>query len=203
MEDYKSYIAMTLDCYKCISLYNEWKTLPIYDYSGHLRGILKPVTIFYKQVHPEYIPLLFKWRAENQEGFNDEFRNDLHKTENWFNNILLPRKDRILYFIHAPSGEPLGHIGVSTFDFENKSCEIDNVVRGIKDGHKGIMTHSTKTIIRWSREVLKVKDIYLRVFSDNHHAIRFYESNKFIKLHNIPVEGKKAELYYTYMKLNR
>ena len=201
MEKYKSYIATTLDSYKCISTQDDWKILPVYDASEHLTGFLKPVTIFYKEVYPEYIPLVFRWRAENQEGFYDEFENTLGKTENWFDNILLPRKDRLLFFIHTPGGEPLGHLGVSTFDFENKSCEIDNVVRGVKDGYRGIMTHSTKTIINWSKDVLKVKNIYLRVFSDNNHAIQFYKKNNFIELYDIPLTDRRVQRTFTKMML--
>ena len=196
--EYKKYITETIDQYKCKGVHDQWMILPIYG-GGVLQGFLKPVTIFYKEVYPEYIPLVFRWRAENQEGFHDEFENTLKKTENWFDNILLPRKDRILFFIHSLEGMPIGHLGVSTFDFENKSCEIDNVVRGVKEGYRGIMTYSTKTIINWSKDILKVKNIYLRVFSDNDHAIEFYKKNNFIALYDIPAERKEKRTFTKMM----
>ena len=200
MNDYKTYIIGLLDQYKCKSTYNEWRILPIYNEKKNLLGFLKPVTIFYKEVNPRYIQLLYKWRGENQEGFRDEFENNIKKTENWFDDILLPREDRLLFFVHSLDDKPIGHIGVSTFDFDKMSCEIDNVVRGVKNEYRGIMSYATKTVIGWNRNILKVNDIYLRVFSENQHEIQFYERNNFVKQYNIPVQGRKAELYYTYMK---
>ncbi len=203
MGEYKKYVIDRLNSYKCKSTRDEWRCLPIYDEKGQLLGFLKPVTLFYRNVHPQYISLLYKWRVENQEGFHDEFEHDLEKTENWFDNILLPREDRLLFFIHSADSFDIiiGHIGVSSFDFEKRSCEIDNVVRGFKKGSPGIMSYSTRTIITWIKNILDTQDIFIRVFSDNHHAIKFYEKNNFVKLYDIPTEGRKAELFHTYMKL--
>ena len=217
MNDYKSFIVQTLNSYKCKSVYDEWKILPIYN-NEEIIGFLKPVTFFYKKVHSEYIHYICKWRTENPIGFTNVFENNHNKTENWFDNVLLPREDRILFVIHSLKDEPLGHIGLSTFNFDDKSCEIDNVVRGIKDGHQGIMSCATSSLITWSKECLKINDVYLRVLSDNIHAVQFYEKNNFVKQHDIPlykqesediiewihldnVEDRDPDRYYTYMKL--
>lgn len=217
MESYKSFVFSTLNSYKCKYSHDEWKFLPIRN-GDNLVGFLKPVTFFYKEVYPEYIPLINKWRTENTIGFANVFENTISKTENWFDNILLPREDRILFVIHSINDIPLGHIGLSSFNFDDKSCEIDNVVRGIKENYEGIMSCVTTSIITWAKQTLKIEDVYLRVLSDNTHAVEFYEKNSFIKQHNIPLyitygkdiiewihlddpQGRNPDRYYTYMKL--
>ena len=216
MDNYKSFIKETLNSYKCKSVCDEWKAIPIYQ-KEELIGFLKPVTFFYKKIHPEYISCICSWRTANPIGFANVFENNSSKTENWFDNVLLPREDRILFVIHSIEDIPLGHIGLSTFDFDNRSCEIDNVVRGVKDGHKGIMSCATTSLIAWGKRVLKLNDIYLRVLSDNLHAIEFYKRNRFAEQYDIPLYrqdskdivewvyienlNREPDRYYTYMKL--
>jgi len=217
VNDYKSFIIQTLNSYKCKSVYDEWKIVPISN-KEEIIGFLKPVTFFYKKVYPEYIHHICKWRTENSSGFANVFENNINKTENWFDNVLLPREDRILFVIHTLKDIPIAHIGLSTFNFDNKSCEIDNVVRGAKDAPQGIMSCAISSLVTWSKEVLKVNNVYLRVLSDNLPGIHFYEKNNFVKQYDIPLykhvskdiiewihlddaEDRRPDRYYTYMKL--
>ena len=215
---YKEFIKTTFDAYKCKSKWNEYRTIGIYN-GDDLRGFLKPVTYLYKTIKPEYISLICKWRTENAIGFCNVFEGTEEKTVNWIDNILLPREDRILFMVHNLDNKPIGHLGFSTFDFDSKSCEIDNVVRGVKEGNEGIMTYAIKTLISWGRETLYLNDIFLRVRKDNSHAIKFYERLKFYTLYDIPLFKKESEvltewielegvkdrqpdLFHLYMKLN-
>jgi len=170
---YKNYIEKTFDSYKCKSKTDEYRTIPMYD-GDNLVGFLKPVTYLYKTCRPKYINLIYQWRQENPIGFANRFEGSIEKTEDWINNILLPRKDRILFFVHNLDNTPIGHLGLSSFDYVAKSCEIDNVVRGKKE-FKGLMSLATKTLIDWGKRFLGVQNIYLKVLSDNPHAIKFYE----------------------------
>jgi perosamine synthetase len=218
MGDYKSTVIGVLDKYKCKNPKDEWRAIPVQGNNG-LVGFLKPVTFFYKLICPNYIHSVCLWRMRNPIGFANTFQGTLQKTEHWFDKILLPREDRILFFVYTLKGIPIGHLGLSRFNFEGCSCEIDNVVRGRKE-EKGLMALSTQTLITWGKEKLSLKDIYLRVLSDNIHAITFYEKLGFEKQRNIPLykvespdivewvessgnemNGIKPDRYYTYMKL--
>ena len=217
MNDYKSFTIQILNKYKCKCSQDEWKILPIHN-GNKLIGFLKPITFFYNDVYPEYVFLINKWRTENTIGFTNVFENTIAKTEYWIYNLLLNREDRILFVVHTLDDVPIGHIGLSSFNFDDKNCEIDNVVRGVKETHKGIMGFATNSIIAWAREVLKIEDVYLKVLSDNAHAVEFYEKNGFVKQYDIPLyithskdiiewihlddpQDRKPDRYYRYMKL--
>jgi RimJ/RimL family protein N-acetyltransferase len=119
--------------------------------------------------------MVMMWREANQIGFANRFEGTMEKTKYWFKNILLPNDEKILFFVHLLSGMVIGHLGYASFDFEKKTAEIDNVVRGVKSIGHGMMALATKTLIAWGKETLLLEDIYLKVLDDNPHAIKFYE----------------------------
>lgn len=218
METYKNKITELFNSYKCKQQSDELKQIPI-NYQNELVGFLRPVTFNYKLISPEYISLFSTWRKNNPVGFATIFEISDQRTEYWLDNILLNRDDRILFVIYSLSGNPLGHLGFSSFNFEKKSCEIDNVVRGLEGDFKGIMSHALKSIMIWGKNVLNLEDIYLRVLSDNFHAINFYERNGFKKQFDIPLykiennneikwieeknfEDEKPDRFFTYMKFS-
>ena len=217
MNNFKDNIIATLNSYKCKNQADDVKLIPIYD-KNNLVGFLRPVTFHYKLTTPEYISLFSQWRRDNPIGFATIFEITDQRTEFWLDNILLKRDDRILFVICSLKGEPLGHLGYSSFNFKERSCEIDNVVRGVETGYKGIMSFAMMSILLWGKQMLKLDNIFLRVLADNSHAIKFYERISFIKQYDIPLykvidkdeikwietksfEDEKPDRYYTYMKL--
>jgi RimJ/RimL family protein N-acetyltransferase len=78
-------------------------------------------------------------------------------------------------------------MGLYTFNYEDNSCEIDNVIRGEKSA-PGVMTDALQTLIKWTHEVLKIKTIYLRVFADNERAIKLYRRCHFADESIIPLK---------------
>lgn len=214
--DYREQIEGTIEVYKGIPL-SEEVSIAIQE-KGELKGFLIPVGIDYKKRYPEFVDLICKWREENPVGFVNRFKGSREKTENWIDNVLLPRKDRILFFVSTTKGELIGHLGYSNFDFENQSAEIDNVVRGIKDAEKGMMTKAMQTILLWGKKRLELKNIFLRVLDDNEHAIAFYQNLKFKEIGLVPLfriehddmiewveleehEERRPDKYYIVMQL--
>jgi RimJ/RimL family protein N-acetyltransferase len=218
MNNFKLRISKVFHSYKCKESSDELKHIPIYNNNNELIGFLKPVTFHYKTTSPEYISLFGQWRKENPVGFASIFEISDKRTTFWLDDILLKREDRILFVIQSEVGTPLGHIGLSSFNFENKCCEIDNVVRGIKKCKPGMMSFALEAIIEWGKKTLEVDNIFLRVLKDNLHAIEYYERNGFIKEFDIPLykvvqedeikwietkerEDQKPDRHFTYMRL--
>jgi len=124
------------------------------------------------------VPLLAKWRSENIYAFKNQDKISIEKTRKWMIENVFKNKDKILFMIYDLYNKPLGHIGLAEFNYEENSCEIDNVIRGEKD-IPGMMTFALTAIIKWAKEVLNIKEINLRVLIGNEHAFKFYEKNGF------------------------
>ncbi len=219
MSRFKRDFINTLDSYKCKNPFEPLKSLPIFDKNMIFQGYLRPVTQDYKVTIPGCAGLLSKWRNENSFMSPDPFVATPESTENWLNQSVLARGDRILFLIISGDGTKIGHIGFSVFDEKERSLEIDAVIRGEKNVCPGIMTDALNTLIRWGLDTLKIKKIGLRVLSDNTHAIHFYKKSFFFKTGDIPLfqvigaeseawtperqnANQSAEKYYTKMQLD-
>ena len=70
-------------------------------------------------------------------------------------------------------GTTFGYMGLDFIDWGSRSGEVDAIVRG-GAAPKGAMAASLTTLIAWARAQLGLKEIGVRVRSDN-PALRFYE----------------------------
>ena len=96
---------------------------------------------------------------------------------------------------------------------------MDNIVRGEKNGEKGIMTLALYDLITWIFLFSECDRVYLRVFSDNKRAINMYSRLKFNEKRKFALEksfsknnviqynilnDKHAEgKYFSYMELDK
>jgi RimJ/RimL family protein N-acetyltransferase len=81
----------------------------------------------------------------------------------------------------------VGHLGLFRFDFEDRSVELDNVVRGSEGTAVGVMTDSVNTLIEWGFASLGMETIFLRVLSDNTRAIQLYTRCGFRESMRVPL----------------
>lgn len=161
--------------------------------------------------------ILGKWRKENEMWFYSQFEVTLERTTKWFKERVINAPDRLLFLIDVDN-EYIGHVGLFRFDFENNTCEIDNIVRG-EPKFPGIMENAIKEMMCWGKEVLGLKNYSLQVISDNKKAIKLYHKLSFIDTSRVPliqVNGndgmewteapkeydQNAERYNLIMKLN-
>lgn len=135
------------------------------------------------------ISSLAVWRQKSNFWFPSQFKVTLEGTKKWALDQLLKKKDRILFFLQVEGGKkPFGHIGLYRFDYEKKSCEIDNVIRGENsESSKGGMTTGLQILIDWTFKYLGIDFLYLRVFSDNSRAIKLYKRLGFSEVNRVPL----------------
>ncbi|MBU2540182.1 GNAT family N-acetyltransferase [Patescibacteria group bacterium] len=131
------------------------------------------------------------WRKKNEIWFACKFEVTVERTTKWFKERLIDAPDRLLFIIKV-GNEYIGHVGLFRFDFENGTCEIDNIIRG-ESGYPGIMNDAIRNMMDWGKAILGLKGYSLKTFLDNERAVRLYEKLGFKEISRIPmiqVEGK-------------
>jgi RimJ/RimL family protein N-acetyltransferase len=129
--------------------------------------------------------LIGSWRKKNEMWFLSQFKVTTERTTKWFEERVIGTPDRLLFIINA-NEKYIGHVGLFRFDFENKTCEIDNIVRGEPD-YPGIMGNAVLCMMKWGENKLDIKNYSLKVLSDNEKARRLYERLGFIEISRIPL----------------
>lgn len=169
----------------------------VYNENGTLCGWLEPLTL--KSVTTGHAIRLGRWREENSFAFPSQFKVTVEGTKKWLKNQVIDNPERILFYIFSDKNthHPVGHLGLASFDFDQNSLELDNVLRGDKFNHPGLMSMGVRALIDWANKYLSPKSIFLRVMSDNKHAIEFYKQIGFVRKEYIPVgEHKFLKMKY-------
>lgn len=132
---------------------------------------------------PRHVARMAAWRRDSIEAFPKIFTVTEAGTARWAKSALIDRKDRMLFYA-APGTVPgddslLGHVGLSSFDFGDRRCEIDNIVRGAP-GTPGLMAGAIAHMMDWAYGTLGIAEIRLRVLHDNTRAIALYHRLGFV-----------------------
>jgi perosamine synthetase len=154
--------------------------------NGKQIGYLKPIT--QSSINNNaHLQLLTTWRSENQEYFSTQFKVTNEGTKLWLVNLLEQAKDRLLFFVCNNDGQEIGHVGLYRFDFHKQFCELDNIIRGVKNVSKFIMRHACKTLIDYAYKEFSLDKIYLQVTSDNKPALDLYKHLGFVEIQRMPL----------------
>lgn len=180
-------VVKIFDHLKCKYREDMIQSIIIRDDNDKIIAYLKPIIKDYIQTDGYLPELMSTWRRQNPTISTGNFEITTERTQKWLDNLVINRKDRLLFVINSLDHLPLGHIGLSNFDFEKETGELDSVLRGVKLGYPGLMTYATKALIIWAKSTLDLREIDLSVFSDNTSAVRFYENLGFITIQKIPL----------------
>ncbi len=137
------------------------------------------------------IRLLARWRKKHEKWFPSQFPVSTNRTRVWLEKQVLDNKQRLLFMLRVHDIY-MGHLGLFRFDFQKKTCEIDNIVRG-RRGYPGLMAHAIGLMMEWGKKELGLSGFTLQTTSDNMKAIRLYESLGFAETKRIPLIYTKTE----------
>lgn len=146
----------------------------------------------------ELLNKLAEWRNTNVEAYPTQFKATLDSTRAWIKDRLLAVPDRILYLVVNNTGGVIGHIGFNGCLNDNYQFEIDNVVRGVNDVHRGLFSKAIFSLIEWARTTINVEGFFLRVMEDNTKAINFYKRNSFVEEGRTPLVLESKGDFVTY-----
>lgn len=187
---------------KCRKLLPDFKIVSLDDGS-----FLKPLTDV--DIDNEFIVnALSVWRTK-LTTFPNKFTATFQGTQTWLKNLVLKVPDRILFLLFSSDDELIGHMGFANISEDNKSIEIDNVVRGVKFKNPGVMKSSLLKMMEWFSEKHNPRFYNLRTLKTNTHAIESY-SEPLKKIftedgyHHVSFNDDSAppDNYYVHMKLS-
>lgn len=198
---YRDNIKQVFSFLKSTDRYHElWvRSIPLLNQKGYLL----PVCNLHLN-DDALIEKLTLWRDTNSFAYPSQFKVTFAGTKSWLQSKLLEVEDRILFLVIDSLGNIIGHLGFANGYNDTFSLEIDNVVRGCKEGCKGIMTDALLTLIHWAEENIWPDEIFLRVFNDNAHAVQFYTKTGFGKDVLIPLQRteKNGDVFYQAITVN-
>lgn len=135
------------------------------------------------------IEAMATWRARTMEMFLAQFESTPTKTADYLLRFSIGQENRILFMIESDSTF-LGHIGLA--NIQHGTAEIDNVMRGISAGPRGLMSASERALAGWAFASLDLSSLYLRVLSNNTLAKRLYERDGFVTSESLPLRRESA-----------
>jgi RimJ/RimL family protein N-acetyltransferase len=132
------------------------------------------------------VRLLAEWRKKANPFFPAQFPVTDEGTHRWLIKSTLEAPERLLFWAVSAAGVKVGHLGLFRFDFDDRSVELDNVVRGV-EVLPGLMQAAVESLMTWTFEALAMQAMYLRVLSDNERALRLYQRSGFYETMRMPL----------------
>lgn len=117
----------------------------------------------------EYITNLRNKNEVNKNFFSNSPTYDFEH-EKWLNQI----NNNDIHLIIKNKGEKAGIINITKFDYLNEKCEYGIALDPEYSG-KGIAYKASKLLLNYVFSNLKIRKIYLELFSDNMRAKKLYE----------------------------
>ena len=157
-------------------------TLPV---GAPVKGLLRPLGASPARLRPEDVRILTAARNRFVSSFLTEFVATEERTTRWLVEHVGLSDAKILFMYDDVNRIPCGYMGLDFIDWESGRGEADAIVR-TGDGPKGFMTEGLRTLMRWAENGLGLRDLSVRVRSDN-DALRFYERAGFRQFRAMPL----------------
>ena len=174
---------------KALEIIKRLKTGAVPGSSGlpaHPLVKLQPVT-WSDADQPSLVQRLAEWRKKANPFFPAQFPVTDEGTYRWLIKSTLEAPERLLFWAVSAAGEKVGHLGLFRFDFDDRTVELDNVVRGVDGVLPGLMQAAVEALMAWTFETLAMRAMYLRVLSDNDRALRLYQRCGFKETMRMPL----------------
>ncbi len=148
--------------------------------------VLRPVATRVDRLDARDVRCLTAWRNRFVSSFLTEFVATEEQTVRWLVEQVGKDDSRILFMVDDLKGVPFGYMGIAFIDWPGEYGEADAIVRG-GDAPRGAMSQALLSLLEWARGELRLKDIGVRVRSDN-PALKFYLNLGFQERLRVPLQ---------------
>lgn len=128
-----------------------------------------------ENIHSEYI---VKWRNDPQISRLLFSSNSItmQSHSSWLEKYKSSdnRKEFVIYIIQK--NIPIGTIGISAIDNENRKAEYGIIIGEAEYTGKGYAKEASQLILKYAFEKLNLNKVFLKVFEDNTRAICMYKT---------------------------
>jgi diamine N-acetyltransferase len=146
--------------------------------------------IRFRAVEREDLPTFVRWLndPEVQQGIMIFHPFSQAQEENWFEGMIKrPVEEQVLGIeVKEPLGEEgienwklIGSLGFTDISWRIRSAEFGILIGEKEYWGKGYGTEAVRLLTQYGFNTLNLNRIFLRVFEDNHRAIRAYEKAGF------------------------
>ena len=156
-------------------------------------GYLLPISSFDID-NIELIKKLKTWRNNhNYAYYNSPLATD-ESTKIWLKKLIYETPNKILFKIYDEKNLFIGHLGFNINLNKKQALELDNILRGVPEARKGIITDSIYSLINWAKSIYFIDQFFLRVISTNSNAINFYNKLGLVVTNDVPNEDKETSM---------
>lgn len=148
---------------------------------------LRPVYTGAGDIDQDDVGHLTTWRNRFVTAFLNEFEATERQTIHWLAEVVATDSTRVLFMCDDLHGRTFGYMGLAYIDWKRSYAEADAIVRGEEAPKKGVMGEALLTLLRWAHGQLGLKDLGVRVRSDN-PALGFYRHLGFEEAKRVPLE---------------
>ncbi len=138
----------------------------------------------------ELIKKLTFYRNKFKKYYPTQFQATEISTKKWIKK-LLSTNNRIMFLLVNKENLICGVMGLLKHNSSENSLEIDNVIKFKNCYEKNIFSKVLQALLSFSKEVLFIENIQLKVMSNNLRAIKYYKKNGFKIVSKIPLIKKK------------
>jgi perosamine synthetase len=199
--NYYEIVRERFSCLKAAGSADEMQSrrIPVKSPARH-EGFLVPVCENHAQ-DISLIATLAEWRRRNTNWYPTQFNVTLDGTKLWLRSKVLDVPDRIMFLVTGAQDTPVGHMGFANALNPERSMKVDNVMRGVAGSGPGLMSRALRTLLEWAEREFAPRLIYLPVFGDNEHAIRFYRRLGFRDERLVPLRRHEESAQVCYRPL--
>lgn len=138
---------------------------------------------FLAPLKEDHLPITMEWRNRDDVRVWFKTKNlvSISDHQNWFKNYLTKLDDQMYVATSRVTNEPLVQVALYNIDLLKKRAEFGRLICNPSHRGSGVTRAAINALLKYAREDLQLREIYLEVLSTNDRAIALYKSLGFVK----------------------